>query len=355
MKKRVEDYLGDLSHVEFEPSTHQHELRRELIQAMASQIQASGQRNHRLLVYALVAVASLATLVGAGMGVREYFFKGGKKGVYLFETRPQTTDAGEIIESKAVVKVDPSIAIDADQIERELSDIDLLSQQERRILVKIFEIEVDGVSSRTNIYRYQLSDAGEKGFDEKGLAAYVYDTFSNKEELRDSIKEIIYTKKGVLLSSREKEVNDQRFIFERYKYTLEDGREMIFSIGVPKEQDGVEEMPSKQKYKEKKDIKDKYSKQEHEGFTLHANVPNPFNSRTTIRYEIPEASDVQITVYNLKKQKVRILLDRRMEAGSHQVMWDGRDEVGQQVASGTYWVHMEAAPFQGTLKVTFAK
>jgi flagellar hook assembly protein FlgD len=84
-------------------------------------------------------------------------------------------------------------------------------------------------------------------------------------------------------------------------------------------------------------------------------VPNPFNSQTTIRYEIPEASDVQIAVYNLKKQKVRTLLARRMEAGAHQVVWDGRDESGKQVASGTYWVHMQAAPFQGTLKVTFAK
>ena len=150
-------------------------------------------------------------------------------------------------------------------------------------------------------------------------------------------------------------MNDQRFVFERYKYTLGDGREMIFSIGVPKEPDGVEDMPSKQKYKEKKDIKNKYPKQEYEGFTLHANVPNPFNSQTTIRYEIPAASDVQIAVYNLRKQKVRTLLDRRMEAGSHQVVWDGRDESGKQVASETYWVYMQAAPFKGTLKVTFAK
>ena len=75
----------------------------------------------------------------------------------------------------------------------------------------------------------------------------------------------------------------------------------------------------------------------------------------TIRYDIPEASDVQLVVYDLRKQKVRTLLTRRMEAGSHQVVWDGRDESGRQVASGTYWVHMKAARFQNTLKVTFSK
>ena len=92
-----------------------------------------------------------------------------------------------------------------------------------------------------------------------------------------------------------------------------------------------------------------------EGFALNASTPNPFNPQTTIRYAIPEARDVQIVIYNLTGQKVRTLLAGRMEAGSHQLVWDGRDESGRQVASGTYLVDMKAGRFHQTLKVTLAK
>ena len=53
--------------------------------------------------------------------------------------------------------------------------------------------------------------------------------------------------------------------------------------------------------------------------------------------------------------KVRILLARPMEAGSHQLVWDGRNESGRQVASGTYVVDIKAGGFNQTLKATVAK
>ena len=121
---------------------------------------------------------------------------------------------------------------------------------------------------------------------------------------------------------------------------LSDGKEVIRSVGFPEKLEAAKVATADQK---------------NSGFALHPNVPNPFNPQTTIRYDIPEASDVQIVVYNLTGQKVRTLLAGQMGVGSHQVVWDGRDELGRRVASGTYVVDMKAGPFHQTMKVTLAK
>ena len=55
-------------------------------------------------------------------------------------------------------------------------------------------------------------------------------------------------------------------------------------------------------------------------------------------------SKVKICIYNLLGQKVRTLVDEVQKAGYHEVIWDGRDEFGREVASGVYLCRMEAAP-----------
>ncbi|MCB5251620.1 MAG: T9SS type A sorting domain-containing protein, partial [Candidatus Cloacimonetes bacterium] len=70
---------------------------------------------------------------------------------------------------------------------------------------------------------------------------------------------------------------------------------------------------------------------------IHQNYPNPFNPDTTIRYELPEDGDVQISVYNLKGQLVKQLLNRRESIGTHSIIWDGRDSDGRTCSSGVYY------------------
>jgi hypothetical protein len=72
------------------------------------------------------------------------------------------------------------------------------------------------------------------------------------------------------------------------------------------------------------------------GFVLHRNFPNPFNPTTTIQYELAEAGQVILSVYNLLGQQVAELVNSAQTVGVYQVQWDGRDSRGEVAASGMY-------------------
>jgi hypothetical protein len=76
---------------------------------------------------------------------------------------------------------------------------------------------------------------------------------------------------------------------------------------------------------------------------LSANVPNPFRGATSLRFALPSAGHVELSVYDVGGRKVRGLVQGRLEAGSHAVEWDGRDGSGARVASGVYLVRLNAA------------
>lgn len=85
------------------------------------------------------------------------------------------------------------------------------------------------------------------------------------------------------------------------------------------------------------------------------NFPNPFNPSTTVSYILPKASEVLITVYNIKGQLVRTLADEYKAAGKHQVVWDGRDNNIKQISSGVYFIRLQAEGNNLTHKVLMMK
>ena len=85
------------------------------------------------------------------------------------------------------------------------------------------------------------------------------------------------------------------------------------------------------------------------------NYPNPFNPSTTIRYSLPEASEVRLTVYNVQGQQIRNLVSGQQEAGVYSVQWDGHDAVGRQVATGLYLYRLQAGQNVAIRKMVFAK
>ena len=81
-------------------------------------------------------------------------------------------------------------------------------------------------------------------------------------------------------------------------------------------------------------------------FGLSQNVPNPFNPRTTIAYQLPEASEVRLTVCNAAGQVVQVLVDEHKEAGAYTAAWDARG-----FGSGIYLYRLEAGTFIHTRKM----
>lgn len=70
---------------------------------------------------------------------------------------------------------------------------------------------------------------------------------------------------------------------------------------------------------------------------LHQNYPNPFNPETTISFSIPDESRIDLIVYNIKGQQVKILVNNDLGRGNHSVVWNGINESGKSVSSGVYF------------------
>jgi cytochrome c peroxidase len=75
-----------------------------------------------------------------------------------------------------------------------------------------------------------------------------------------------------------------------------------------------------------------------------ANYPNPFNAETVVQFELPQAGEVELMVYNALGQRIRRLATAFLPAGAHRAHWDGRDEAGREAASGVYLVVASASP-----------
>jgi hypothetical protein len=90
-------------------------------------------------------------------------------------------------------------------------------------------------------------------------------------------------------------------------------------------------------------------------FALLQNYPNPFNPSTTIQYRLAEASEVNLTIYNVLGQQVRSLVAGVKEAGTHTIEWDGRDDNGSTVQSGMYFYRIQTPSFTEAKKMTLLK
>ena len=77
-------------------------------------------------------------------------------------------------------------------------------------------------------------------------------------------------------------------------------------------------------------------------FSLTDNFPNPFNPTTTIQYALPQAADVELTVYNVVGQVVRTLVAEQQSAGRYAVEWDATDDSGHSLSSGMYFYRLQA-------------
>ncbi len=90
-------------------------------------------------------------------------------------------------------------------------------------------------------------------------------------------------------------------------------------------------------------------------YGLSQNYPNPFNPETWISYQLPEENQVTISIYNIKGQLVKVLVDETLPAGAYRTRWDGRNEHGHPTASGVYFCRMNSSAFTHTIKMILLK
>ncbi len=76
-------------------------------------------------------------------------------------------------------------------------------------------------------------------------------------------------------------------------------------------------------------------------FNMLKSYPNPFNSSTTIEYEIPERGDVEITIIDVNGKLIRNLLSESQISGKHQFIWDSKDNSGNTITSGIYYCNVK--------------
>jgi len=90
-------------------------------------------------------------------------------------------------------------------------------------------------------------------------------------------------------------------------------------------------------------------------YKLNQNFPNPFNPETNIRFSLKDPSGVELKIFNLKGQLVKTLISEFYPAGSHQVKWDGTNELGLKVSSGVYIYRVKAGSFVETKRMVLIR
>jgi flagellar hook assembly protein FlgD len=102
------------------------------------------------------------------------------------------------------------------------------------------------------------------------------------------------------------------------------------------------------------DVRDENSSRS-KSFHLFQNFPNPFNPSTMITFSVPQTDQVHITIYNILGQEVRTLFAGQMERGAQTLPFDGKDQKGRTLCTGTYICRMNAGAFVETKKMTLIK
>jgi len=88
---------------------------------------------------------------------------------------------------------------------------------------------------------------------------------------------------------------------------------------------------------------------------LHQNYPNPFNSETEIKFNLGKTENVSIKVHNILGKEITTLLEENLPAGEYTIQWNGKDNKGNSVSTGNYFIQLQAGNYRKTIKATFLK
>lgn len=90
-------------------------------------------------------------------------------------------------------------------------------------------------------------------------------------------------------------------------------------------------------------------------FDIHQNYPNPFNPTSTIQYDLPEAANVTLVVYDILGREVVRLVDQQMQPGYHRAVWDAKDYAGRSMPTGIYIARILTLEYTKSIKMLLLK
>ncbi|HEX9974239.1 MAG TPA: FlgD immunoglobulin-like domain containing protein, partial [bacterium] len=90
-------------------------------------------------------------------------------------------------------------------------------------------------------------------------------------------------------------------------------------------------------------------------FCLFQNYPNPFNSTTQIRFQLPSSQKVSLKILNVMGREVRNLVNEQRPSGSYEILWDGKDNQGNEAGTGIYLCVFQAGQYIESRKVLVIK
>ena len=90
-------------------------------------------------------------------------------------------------------------------------------------------------------------------------------------------------------------------------------------------------------------------------FFLHENYTNTFNPTTTLRFDLPEVSDITLTIYNMLGQQVKTFNMQSIPAGYHSIIWNATNDIGDPVSAGVYLYQLQTKGFVKTQKIVLLK
>ena len=90
-------------------------------------------------------------------------------------------------------------------------------------------------------------------------------------------------------------------------------------------------------------------------YSLHQNYPNPFNPVTTLTYELPKDSFVDVTVYDILGNVINDLVNTNQSSGYRSIQWNGKNNQGESVSAGLYLYTIHTGDFVETKKMILLK
>jgi len=89
--------------------------------------------------------------------------------------------------------------------------------------------------------------------------------------------------------------------------------------------------------------------------SMAQNYPNPFNPTTTIRYGLPEDSNVSLVIYDVRGQVVQTVASEHQSAGWYDVVWNGQTAEGKTISTGIYFARLVTGEYSQVIKMLYLK